>query len=183
MEKTMSTISKINKSLLRFGMLCIGLVSLVPSYAAIVSKTTTATPACRSDDLTPEQKDKVMSFVNKALADITVKGLEQAKKDFSDKSSGFITDDLYIFVLDDKQNLLANGAFPQLVGKNAKTLSPQFYKVTLKLYAKGEHGGGWVDYFWKNPKTQVMQCKSAWVTPLTKSETGQLFYLGTGLYH
>jgi uncharacterized protein len=84
----------------------------------------------------------------------------------------------YVHKIDGTQ-LVANGAFPGIVGRNLHDLKDQDGKFTTQEFmriATTPPYHGWSDYRWLNPKTSTVEDKSAWIERMGD------YLLGVGIY-
>lgn len=111
---------------------------------------------------TPEQAEK---FLDRVVAAVD-KDPEGTVWAINDLSADFHEDDLYVFVVDQRnRRYAAHGYNPRLIGVDFSTIKdPQGKPVgepILKLMANAERGG--YDYSWKNPVTGKIEDKHALV--------------------
>lgn len=85
----------------------------------------------------------------------------QALADVSDRQGQFVIGDLYVFCIDAKGVIVANGGFNSLIGKRADQFklghAGEVAKRALQEM-KGQQRGQ-VDYDWLNPKTSALETK------------------------
>ena len=119
----------------------------------------TASDRCRTS-----LSDEAIAMVQNAESLIDELGQQKALPKFMDPKSGFIKDDLYVFVLDDTGVVLANGAFPFIVGSSVLESHDQLGKYFIKemLNIAEDKGSGWVSYRWVNPCTQKLTLKQTY---------------------
>lgn len=104
---------------------------------------------------------------------------KSAFKAFGELSSKFTEDDLYVFVIGiDDLHFRAHGAFPRLVGGDAKTLTdpngkPIIQEMITIIKSKGH---GELDYAWRNPVTNKIEKKHTYVRKVDN------FLVGVGYY-
>lgn len=89
-------------------------------------------------------------------------GPEAALAQFNAPQGPFRDRDLYVFVLDNTGLQIANGANPNLVGRNIRDLRDVQGKLLVQemLAVQTE---GWIDYRWLNPQTRAVEAKSSYV--------------------
>ncbi|MCX5815759.1 MAG: cache domain-containing protein [Proteobacteria bacterium] len=119
------------------------------------------------------------AMVKKAVEYIKANGKDKAYGEFTKNQTGmFKKDDLYIFVLDDKYNMLAHGGNDKMVGKNFKDLKDSDGSFFLKgMVDKGmADGKAWYDYKWTNPVTKKVEPKSSYVVKVDNTVVGCGFY-------
>lgn len=124
-------------------------------------------------------KKQVESFVASAADYVKAHGKEDAFKEFSNPRGAFVKGLSYIFVIDYKGVTLANGGNPDIIGANKYDMQdPKGNYVFRDIIAKAKQGGGWVSYYWDNPVTKKLGCKSSYVMPMEDQ-----FVIGSGFYH
>jgi hypothetical protein len=109
--------------------------------------------------------DEAKALLQKAVEHYKQVGRKQALEDFTGKKSPWVDRDLYVACGDSKSIIVANGAFPNLVGSssnlakdvNGKPLGDSMWQAA----AKG--GIQTVEYSWYNPVTGKMERKVAFV--------------------
>jgi signal transduction histidine kinase len=124
-------------------------------------------------------QNRVEAFVKKAVDYINSHGKDTAFKEFNKPNGAFVNGTDYIFVIDYKGVTLANGGDPSLVGIN--NYDKQDVKGTYifrDIIAKGKQGSGWTSYYWGDPVTNKLECKSSYIVNF-KGE----FIVGSGYYH
>lgn len=95
---------------------------------------------------------------------------------FQDTKGGFVSGDLYVFVLDSKGTFVAHGAKPALVGKDATQLKDtngfEFAKAFLAV-----KDAGWVDYKWPDPSdNNKVKDKSSYIVKVAEYAVGVGYY-------
>jgi uncharacterized protein len=105
-------------------------------------------------------------------------GAEATFRAITEKSRAFHDHDLYPFVYDLNGVNMAHGAKPELVGKNLIDFKDQNGKFLIREMVEliNDSGGGWVNYRWTNPTTNMIEDKSAYVEKM-----GQ-YFVGVGVY-
>ncbi len=109
--------------------------------------------------------DEAKALLQKAVEHYKQVGRKQALEDFTGKKSPWVDRDLYVACGDTKNIIVANGAFPNLVGTssnfakdvNGKPLGDSMWQAA----AKG--GIQTVEYRWYNPVSGKMERKVAFV--------------------
>ncbi|MBR0828618.1 cache domain-containing protein [Bradyrhizobium manausense] len=126
-----------------------------------------------ADDRATTDEAKVMAV--KAAAFIKDDGEEKAFAAFNQAGGQFHDRDLYVFVLDGKGLMKAHGASAALIGKDTSNLKDVDGKPFVKefLAVKGE---GWIDYKWRNPQTNAVEPKSAYIIEYPNG------FVGVGAY-
>ena len=116
--------------------------------------------ACAADHGTPAE---AKAMLDKAIAFYKANGQEKAFAAFNNPKGPFVAKDLYIYVLDMNGKMLAHGAKPALIGKNMKNIKDADQEIFLEesVWMAKHLGVGMVDYKWENPKSSVVEQKSA----------------------
>lgn len=133
------------------------------------------------------QKERVIDFVNSAVAHMENVGAEVAFMDFNapDPSPEFVEKELYVFVLDIKdianQNIImiAHGADETLIGENVYNLQGKKGKYMVRDIVSvvgNSDQKGWSTYYWINPSNKEIREKHSYVV---KTEN---YIVGTGFY-
>lgn len=125
-------------------------------------------------------KDEAKALANAALVHIKKVGNDQAFKDFTTDKSKWTKNDLYVFVIDTKGNMLAHGANEKLVGKNLLDLKDQngklfMHEMTVLAASKGD---GWVEYDWTHPVSKKIEGKASYIKAIPGFDGG----VGVGVY-
>ena len=123
------------------------------------------------------QKEDTMELVNKGLEYIKANGIEKAKDAFV--TDEFKKDDLYLFVYNYDLICQAQGARPELVGKdmtNFKTPEGEYLLQNIRELAK--KGGGWYQYRWMHPYKKKLMTKESYILPIE----GQDMFIGCGYW-
>jgi cytochrome c len=147
--------------------ICALLAMLVAAGA--VAAATAAEPAHGSRDQAVAMVKHVETMFEKDGADATFKAV--TARTFNDR-------DLYPFVYTlDGTDCVAHGANSAMVGKNLIGLKDQDGKFLIReLVETARKGGGWVDYKWPNPITQLIEAKSSYIERMGD------FIVGVGVY-
>jgi cytochrome c len=124
--------------------------------------------------------EEAKAFAEKAAQYAKANGKDKAVAEFNNPKGQFVKGDLYIFANDLSGNCLANGATPQLAGKNLMGLKDSTNKYFFKEMTEvaKTKGSGWVEYSWTNPATKKIQPKITWVQKVEGAD----FYVGCGVY-
>lgn len=126
---------------------------------------------------TPQNQTK--AFVATALDYLKAHGKEAAFTEFSKPEGQFVKGLSYIFVVDYNGEMLANGGDPKMVGTNKfNDKDIQGNRIIQDIIAKAKQGGGWVSYYWNDPVTKKVGCKSSYVVSVQDQ-----FVVGSGFYH
>ncbi len=125
----------------KLALLCLGLM-LASAWAA--------GPAWSAVD--KKQDKEVQALVKAAVKQIKAKG-EAALPEFSKPGSKWLKGGHYIFVFDETGLELANGAAPQLEGKNFWDFQDAggAYVTRDELALVKAKGKGWMEVFWPKP--------------------------------
>jgi len=105
-------------------------------------------------------------LVDKAVIYIKDNGKDKALTEFNNPSGAFSTGGLYIFAIDFNGIALANGATPDLVGKDLKGLKDsqgRLFTVEMIKLAKSKKGKGWINYNWLNKETKKVEPKASYI--------------------
>lgn len=108
------------------------------------------------------------ALVKKAIAHMQKYGRDKALQDFNQPRGAFVDGELYIFVFATNGDgvLLANGGYPNLVGKNVlNSHDPDGVSPTREVLKIGNsaEGRGWVKYRWPHPVTHKIEHKQSYV--------------------
>jgi TRAP-type uncharacterized transport system substrate-binding protein len=123
-------------------------------------------------------RDEAVAMVRRVQEKFRKDGAEAT---FRAINSGAFNDrDLYPWVHTIDGTLhVANGAFPQIRGKNLHDMRDQDGKFTTQEFmriASTTPYHGWSDFRWLNPKTNTIEDKSAWVDRMGN------YLVGVGIY-
>lgn len=127
----------------------------------------------RADD-----RDTAVALVKKAVAYYKVNGAEKLIEEASNPKGAFVNGAFYVFVMDKEGVMLAHPINPSLIGQpqiGATDVDGKFMTKEMLEVAKTK-GSGWVDYRFKNPKTNEIAPKSSYV------EMADELMLGCGVY-
>jgi len=126
-----------------------------------------------------DSRQAAIALVDKAVANIQKKGIEEACKDFADPKGGYIQGELYVFVQDAAVVMKCHGTNPKLNNKDMTQLRDAngryFTKEMRDLAMSGKTG--WVDYEWVNPVTKQLEPKSSYV-----KKVDDKYFVGVGIY-
>lgn len=143
--------------------------------AATLIATTLALPAFAQERGT---KDEAKALNDAAVAHIKKVGMEQAAKDFADKST-WMKKDLYPFVMD-FGGVMRYHLNDKMIGKamlDVKDASGKEFGKEMLSIAKTK-STGWVDYEWTHPATKKIEDKSAFIQRVPGAE----LFVGVGIY-
>ena len=125
-----------------------------------------------------DKKGEAKALVKKAVAFMKQNGNEKALAAFNNPKGQFVKGELYIFVLDSKAVMLANGGNQKLVGKNLHDLKDAAGSyISRDQVAIAHKGGGWApEYKWSNPVSKKIETKIAYIEPAGDLAVGCGFY-------
>ncbi len=103
--------------------------------------------------------------VDKAIAYFQANGQVKAFAAFDDPKGQFVKDDLYIYVLNMKGDIVSHGANKKLIGQHFIDIKDSNGKLFFReiIDVANKKGSGWVDYTWTNPVSKKIEPKSAYV--------------------
>ena len=136
---------------------------------------TLAIPAVSADYAS---KDEAVAMVHRAIARVTVVGMDKAAPEFMDHAGTFVDRDLYLVVVDRQGVRVVHGQNPKLVGKtyfDAVDVDGKDYGKAVERIAAGP-GQGWVSFAFKDPITGKILPKENYV-----EKAGDYIYLA-GIY-
>lgn len=118
------------------------------------------------------------AFSERAASHIEQVGQEKAFSDFTRRDGGFIDGELYVFCYDRKGVNKAHGGNPAFVGRNLLHIkTSDGAEPNAQIVKTGfEHGRGWVDVRWPNPRTKRIGNKSSYVIRTGDVVCGVGFY-------
>ena len=127
-----------------------------------------------------QEREKVITFVEKAKNYIETHGKEKAMIEFNKKSGEFSKDSSYIFAVEHNGIYLATINYPNLVGENQlKMKDPLHVFYVTEEIEKSKSGGGWIDArLKKNPYTGKKECKDSYLLPMPGD-----YFIGSGYYY
>jgi methyl-accepting chemotaxis protein len=128
-----------------------------------------------------ESAEEAKSDVQKAIAMVKEKGVDETLKAIADPHGPFAKGELYVFAgALDKVIMVAHPYKPDLVNKDLTvfkdTKGKQFFNEFVQV-AKNK-GSGWVDYYWPKPGAKEPVLKSTYVERVPD----QNLYFGAGVY-
>jgi cytochrome c len=110
-------------------------------------------------------KDEAVALVKKAIAFIQANGADKAYAEISNPKGQFVDRDLYVIVYDMNGKCLAHGANVKMVGRdlidNKDVDGKEFVKERVELMKK--QPTAWQDYKFRNPVTNQVEPKSAYL--------------------
>jgi cytochrome c len=110
-------------------------------------------------------KKEATEMVDKAITYFKGSGKAAAFAAFDDPKGKFVKDDLYIYVVDMKGDIVSHGANKKLIGQHFIDIKDADGKLFFReiLNVAKTKGSGWVDYKWTNPVSKKVEPKSAYV--------------------
>jgi cytochrome c len=107
-------------------------------------------------------KQKAKDWVAKAIEFYKASGREIALAEFTNPKGPFVQDEMYIFVLDSKGNMVAHGVNEKYTDKSFVDLKDSTGKTFIReiIEAANANGSGWVEYQWYNPVNKETKPKS-----------------------
>ena len=120
-----------------------------------------------------------LSLLDRAVAYVKNAGPDTAFAAFNNAQSGFIYDDLYVFVIGlEDGKYRASGASPQLNGMDVRGLKDAAGNSLFEdmIQVAKTQGSGKVEYVWRNPATNAVETKHTLV-----QRVGDVL-LGVGYY-
>ena len=125
-----------------------------------------------------DDRDTAMALVKKAVAFYKANGAEKLIEEASNPKGQFVQGAFYVFIMDKDAFMMAHPMNASLIGTpniqlqdaNGKYFTKEMVAVTQSK------GAGWVDYVFKNPKTNELAPKSSYV------ERADDFIVGCGVY-
>ena len=123
--------------------------------------------------------EEVVDMVDRAVLLMDEKGIFPAFRQMMDPAGGFIKGELYVFVLNQKGTIVANGAAPGSVGRNTLLSRDQNgrYFIHEILQQAFTNGKGWIKYDWFSPCTGEMAEKVVYY------KRSGAFVVGAGFYN
>jgi cytochrome c len=106
--------------------------------------------------------DEAKAMAIKAAQYLKDAGPEVAFAAFSAKDSPWHDRDLYVFVSDQANKMLANGSNPALVGRTMTTLKDADGK-SIASEIVSVKDAAWIDYKWQNPVNKAIEPKVTYV--------------------
>ena len=107
--------------------------------------------------------DEAKALLAKAIEHYKQVGRVQALADFNSKKTPWLDRDLYVVCLDSKHILVANGGYPEYVGKTMLDLTTAKNGKPLgqALWDSAQNGGSEiVEWVWFNPLSKNLESKA-----------------------
>ncbi len=111
------------------------------------------------------EADEAKAMVEKAVAYHQANGKEKALKEFNTPGNQFVKGELYVFAYDLSGTIIAHPINQKLVGMNVLNtpdVDGKVYRKEIIELAKKD-GNGWVDYKYKNPKSNKIEQKTTYL--------------------
>lgn len=124
------------------------------------------------------ETDEAMALVEKAAALVKAQGREKGLAELNTPGGQFVKGELYVFAYDLNGTVASHPINPKLIGKNLLEVPDadgKYFRKEIQELAKTK-GTGWVDYKYKNPKTNAIESKTTYI-----KKEGDLI-LGCGVY-
>ena len=123
-------------------------------------------------------KEEVVTFVEEGLTFAKKHGKEAFLNEIMNDNGIFKRGELYFYAYDFEGTVLSHGSESNLVGKNLIDFEDKSgFKLITALRDTAATGGGWVEYYWDNPVTNMMEKKLGYVTKLDDT-----CWFGSGTY-
>jgi uncharacterized protein len=136
------------------------------------------TPSVRAAEF--GTREEAMAMVRRVQEKFKKDGPEATFRALNNGAPGFVDRDLYVFVHKiDGTQVVANSVMPVLRGKNLHDMRDQDGKFTTRDFvriATTPPYRGWSDFRWLNPKTNMIEDKSAWIERMGD------YLVGVGIY-
>jgi len=112
-----------------------------------------------------KSKKEAKMFVVNAINFYRNSGKDIALAEFTNPKGPFVQDEMYIFVLDPKGNMIAHGVNEKYIDKNFIDLRDSDGKSFIReiVETAGEKGSGFVEYKWYNPVSKEMKPKRVYL--------------------
>jgi len=127
-------------------------------------------------------REQAMELAKKGAALIEEKGVDEARKIFSDPKGGFLSEnkELYVLVMNFKGQWVIYPPFPETEGKSAYEVKDVDGKLLVQDMIKTakEQVQGWVKYRWIHPPTKQIRPKETYVVRVGKKE----LFAAVGIY-
>jgi cytochrome c len=136
-----------------------------------------AAPARASDRCPTATLDAARALAERAAGFLAASGPEIALPRFMNPAGGFVTGDLYVFVLDFDGRLRASGGWPETVGARMGIDDGAGSGIYTRMRRLAlDAGKGWIEYSWYNPCTRKMEPKASYILRVGD------FIVGVGAY-
>ncbi|EKE00677.1 MAG: hypothetical protein ACD_21C00293G0006 [uncultured bacterium] len=122
--------------------------------------------------------EEVKAFINEGIEYYREHGAQAAYKEFSNPNGAFRRGNMYLFVMNYKGIMIADGADPKENGEDFYNTVDEFGTPFVQLFTQiAKEGGGSVSYYWPEPSSKKTKLKVSYVTPLDKDT-----FIGSGFY-
>ena len=111
-----------------------------------------------------QDKEKAKRWVKGAIAFYKTSGKRIALAEYSNPKGVFVQEEMYLFVLNSKGNMLAHGVNERFVGEDFRDLkdSDGMNFINEMLDAANIQDSGWVEYKWFNPVSKEVRPKTVY---------------------
>jgi methyl-accepting chemotaxis protein len=111
-----------------------------------------------------EARNAAVELVKKGVEHLRVRGRQAAFADFETRGGEFINGDYYLWACDLEGIVRCNGSNPRSRNQDHAGLKDANGKLFIRevLRIAREQGKGWVDYYWRNPVSKVVEPKSTY---------------------
>ena len=112
-----------------------------------------------------DDRDAAVAMVKKAVAFQKANGTEKLIEEANNVNGQFVQGTLYVILFDKESVMLAQPFNPSLIGQPQALLRDVNGKYMTRemVDLASSKGSGWVDYQFKNPKTNEVSPKSTYV--------------------
>ena len=106
-----------------------------------------------------QDKEKAKRWVKGAIAFYKTSGKRIALAEYSNPKGVFVQEEMYLFVLNSKGTMLAQGVNERFVRENFRDLKDSDGKnfINEMLDTANTQGSGWVEYKWFNPVSKEVR--------------------------
>lgn len=111
-----------------------------------------------------DNRDTAVAMVKKAVTFYRANGVEKLIEEVNKPQGQFVDGAFYVYVKDMDAMMLAHPVQPWMIGQNSynnKDADGKLFAKEMQDRAKTE-ASGWVDYRYKNPKTNEIEAKSTY---------------------
>jgi cytochrome c len=121
---------------------------------------------------------EAQALVEEAYDYVKKVGKQKALTEFSNPIGLFSRGELYIFAHEMKGTMIAHGFSTALVNKNNYDLKDAKGKFFVRemINLANTKGEGWVEYYWENPMTKIIQVKRTYIKKVDD------FFVGCGVF-
>jgi len=167
------------RAVTRFSIIFLLLISGVTGHSVSAAQINVITQVQPAESCYKGNVDDVVDLVNRAATIMDEEGIFPAFRQIMDPAGDFVKGELYVFVLNMKGTIVANGAAPESVGNNSLLARDQtgLYFVQEMLQQAYSNGQGWIKYHWFSPCTEKMAEKVVYF------KRAGAFVIGAGFYN